>query len=175
MIIWVGLGFLGLFLVPLVVGSLLPERFTGRTKVFLPRSQVDVWTALADFSSHPMTGQMMKAVANIEDHEGAPTWTEDMGRGEVIRVRTVESDEPRSMTRNMESTKLPMTSRWMYLLESVEGGCNVSIEGETIIRRGPILVPIFKFMMLVGGGVKKGLDIQLDMVAKTLQVESRPA
>ncbi|MCH8811892.1 MAG: hypothetical protein IID07_08670 [Gemmatimonadetes bacterium] len=32
--------------------------------------------------------------------------------------------------------------------------------------------PIFRVMMVVGGGVKKGLDIQLDMVASTLETEA---
>ncbi len=35
------------------------------------------------------------------------------------------------------------------------------------------MVPIFRFMMVGGGGVKKGLDIQIDMLAKTLGVEVR--
>jgi hypothetical protein len=34
-------------------------------------------------------------------------------------------------------------------------------------------VPLFRVMMVLGGGVKKGLDIQMDMVADTLGVEAQ--
>ena len=51
--------------------------------------------------------------------------------------------------------------------------CKLSIDGVTYIRSGTWHVPIFRVMLLLGGGVKKGLDIQIDMVADTLGVEAR--
>ena len=43
----------------------------------------------------------------------------------------------------------------------------------THIRSGTWHVPIFRVMMVLGGGVKKGLDDQMDMVAATLGVEAQ--
>ncbi len=176
-ILWIVIGIvLVLVLVPFIIGSLLPERYEGQTEAFLAESPVDVWVALQNYESHPMTGKMMKTVEALPRTEWVddlPTWVEDMGHGERITVKTVEADRPVRLVREMASAAMPMTSRWVYTLEEADGGCTLKMQGETNIRRGSWRVPIFRFMMFVGGGVKKGLDIQIDMVAKTLGVEVR--
>ena len=52
-------------------------------------------------------------------------------------------------------------------------GCTLTIDGETTIRTGTWHTPIFRVMMVLGGGVTKGLDMQVDMVADTLGVEAQ--
>ncbi len=47
----------------------------------------------------------------------------------------------------------------------------MTLSGVSDIERGTWHTPIFRVMMVVGGGVKKGLDIQLGMVASTLESE----
>jgi hypothetical protein len=66
-----------------------------------------------------------------------------------------------------------MTSRWECTLEPVDGGCRLTMDSATSIPLGDWKSPIFRFMMKVGGGVKKGLVIQMDMVGQTLGVEAR--
>ncbi len=178
-ILWIVLGIVGvLILVPVVIGLLMPERFEGQTEAFLAKSPEEVWVALQNYESHPMTGKMMKSAEALPETEwvdGLPAWVEDMGHGERITVKTVEADRPVRLVREMASASMPMTSRWVYTLEEADGGCHLTLHGETMIRRGTWMVPIFRFMMVVGGGVKKGLDIQIDMVAKTLGVDVRQA
>ena len=178
-VLWIVIGIVAvLVLVPVIIGLLLPERYEGQTKAFLAKSPEEVWVALQNRESHPMTGKMMKSTEELPKTEWVddlPAWVEDMGHGERITVKTVEADPPVRIVREMASASMPMTSRWVYTLEEAEGGCNLTIHGETYIRRGSWMVPIFRFMMVVGGGVKKGLDIQIDMVAKTLGVEVRRA
>ncbi len=179
-ILWIVLGIVAvLVLVPVIIGSLMPERYEGQTEAFLAQSPVDVWVALQDYESHPMTGKMTKsfeALPRTEWVDDLPAWVEDMGHGERITVKTVEADRPVRLVREMASAAMPMTSRWVYTLEEADGGCNLTVHGETHVRRGSWMVPIFRFMMVVAGGVKKGLDIQIDMVAKTLGVEvGRPS
>ncbi len=178
-ILWIVLGIVAvLILVPVIIGLLLPERYEGQTEAFLAQSPEDVWAALQNYESHPMTGKMMKSAEVLPKTEWVddlPAWVEDMGHGERITVKTVEADRPVRLVREMASASMPMTSRWVYALEETDGGCKLTVAGETYIRRGTWMVPIFRFMMVVGGGVKKGLDIQIDMVAKTLGVEVRRA
>lgn len=52
-------------------------------------------------------------------------------------------------------------------------GSRVTLSGVTDIERGTWHTPMFRVMMVLGGGVKKGLDIQLDAVAATLGSEAR--
>ena len=158
---------------PVIIGYLLPARHEGRTVVAFDRSVQEVWDALQDVRAHPMTGKMMKSVERVESEDERPAWKEDMGHGEVITVTTAAYDPPHRMVREMASGAVNMTSRWDYTLEEDGDDCRVTLTGVTDIQRGTWHTPIFRFMMVVGGGVKKGLDIQLGMVAKTLGAELR--
>ncbi len=172
--IWIGLGgFAVLVLGVVMVGLLMPERYEGRSQVIYDRTAEDVWVALLDYDDHPMTGRMKKTVQARPAENGLPVWIEDMGRGELITVKTVEAERPKHMVREISSKTVPMTSRWEYTLEPSGEGCKLTIDGETYIRSGTWHVPIFRVMMIVDGGVKKGLDFQMDMVAETLGVEAQ--
>ena len=167
--LWLGLGGFAVLVVAIVViGFLMPERYAGRSHHVYASTAEDVWQALLDYNTHPMTGKMMKSVQAQPAEQGLPVWIEDMGRGELVTVTTVEADSPRHMVREMTSKTVPMTSRWEYTLEPSDDGCRLTIDGETYIRRGTWHVPLFRVMMVLGGGVKKGLDIQMGMVADTL-------
>lgn len=159
--------------VPVVAGFLMPVRYVGSTIVEYDRGVQLVWDALQDVGAHPMTGRMMKSVEILSANEGRPAWLEDMGRGEVITVTSTAHEAPHHMIREMTSASVNMTSRWDYRLASTGDGCTVTLSGTTDIERGTWHTPIFRLMMVAGGGVKKGLDTQLDMVASTLGTEGR--
>ena len=170
--VWIALGLVALLVViPVVIGCFLPERYEGQIQVLLPRSPQEVWDALNEIEKHPMTGKMMRSVEQIPDNDGMPAWIEDMGRGEKITVHTVEFQPPVKMVRKMSAAAVPMSSTWQYDLQPKDNCCRVAVDGETFIRSGKWIVPIFRFMMFVGGGVRKGLEIQMKMVATTLGVE----
>lgn len=155
-----------------LIGFLMPVRYEGRTLVEYDRSVQEVWDALQDVESHPMTGKAMRSVEHMPG-DGRPAWKEDMGHGEVITVTTSTFEPPHRMRRAMAAGAIRMSSRWDYTLEAAGQGCRVTLSGVTDIERGTWHTPIFRVMMVVGGGVKKGLDTQLDMVASTLAVEAR--
>lgn len=172
--IWFGLGGFALLVVAVVVvGLLMPERYEGRSQVGYATTTEEVWSALLDYDRHPMTGKMKKRVEARPADQSLPVWTADMGRGELVTVKTLEAERPRHIVREMTSKTVPMTSRWEYTLEPAGEGCRLTIDGETSIRSGTWHVPLFRVMMVLGGGVKKGLDIQMDMVADTLGVEAQ--
>ena len=158
--VFIALGLLVLVLAtPIVVGLFLPERYEGSTVVSFAEPPEEVWGALMDYESHPMTGRMGKSFEQLPDRNGLPSWTEDVGRGEVITVTTVDLEEPRRLVRDMASSGVPMTSHWVYELERAGDGSCVTVTGTTDIKSGSPLSPFFRFMMVVGGGVEKGLDI----------------
>lgn len=157
-----------LVVVVVLVGRALPARSEGETSRRFAASPQAVWDALHDVAKHPMGGKMARSVTELETRDGRLSWTEDLGHGELISVRTVETSEPHALVREMDASSVPMSSRWEYALTPDGDGCVVSLRGVTDIRDGDWKVPIFRVMMRVGGGVKKGLDIQLGMVANTL-------
>ena len=173
-IIWFALGgFAGLLFLVFVIGMFMPERYVGLAQVTYDKSADDVWTALLDYDRNPMTGKMKKSVQTQSIENDLPVWTEEMRSREVITVKTIEADRPQHMVREMTSISVPMTSRWTYTLEPLGEGCKLTMDGETTIRSGTWHVPIFRVMMKLGGGVKKGLDIQMNMVAESLGVEAK--
>jgi len=169
---WPGIIIFALLVLPVVIGFLMPVRYEGRTEVEYDRSVQQVWDALQDATAHPMTGKMMKSVEMLSADEGRPAWREDMGHGEVITVTTTGYEPPHRMMREMSSSTVNMTSRWEYELVPTGQGCCVSLSGVTDIEKGTWHTPLFRLMMVVGGGVKKGLDIQLNMVATTLETQT---
>ena len=172
--LWIALLALAVLIAAVVViGLMMPERYQGRSRAVYAKNVEQVWDALQDYERHPMTGRMKKSVQEQASKNDLPAWIEDMGHGERIHVETVAAERPRSMLRQMASTSVPMTSRWEYTLEPKGSECELTITGETHIRKGTWHVPIFRVMMVLGGGVKKGLDIQMDMVAASLGVEAR--
>ena len=167
--VWIALIALGALIVAAnVIGFFLPERYIGSAQCLIDRICDDVWSALHDVEAHPMTGKMKKTTEILPDENGLPVWAETMAGNERVTITTTESDAPSKLVREMKSAAMPMTSRWEYSLESKDGGCQLTLEGETFIRRGSWMVPMFRFMMVVAGGVKKGLVIQMRMVADTL-------
>ena len=170
---WALIIIVALITLPVIIGFLMPVRYEGRAAVEYDRSVQEVWDALQDVEVHPMTGKMMKSVEILPADEGRPAWKEDMGRGEVITVTTTAYEPPHRMIREMSSATVNMTSRWEYALEAAGQGCRVTLTGVSDIEKGTWHTPIFRLMMVVAGGVKKGLDIQLDMVAATLGAEAR--
>ncbi len=170
LIIIVAIGALIALLV--VIGFLMPVRYEGTTTVEYDRSVQQVWDALQNVETHPMTGRMMKSVETLPSDEGRPAWKEDMGHGEIMTVKTTTFEPPHHMTREMTAAAVNMTSEWEYALEPAGQGCRVSLSGVTDIETGTWHTPIFRVMMVVGGGVKKGLDTQLDMAASTLEAQA---
>lgn len=154
-----------------IIGYLMPVRYEGQTVVEFEGNAQQVWEALQDVEAHPVTGKMMKSVEVLPSEDGRPVWAEDIGHGEVITVRTTEHEPPRHMVREMSSATVNMKSRWEYAIETAGEGCRVTLSGTTDIEIGTWHTPIFRVMMVVGGGVKKGLDTQLKMVASSLAHE----
>ena len=170
-LLWTLLGSLAILIALVVlIGSLMPERYEGQSTVTLAKPPEEVWQALLDYQRHPMTGKMMKQIEAEGSEDGLPVWVEEMGHGERISVQTKAAEAPKHMVREMSSQAVPMTSTWKYALEPQGSGTKLTMDGETFIRRGTWHVPIFRVMMKLGGGVKKGLDIQQDMLAGTLGV-----
>ena len=168
---WVLVVLVAVVALPGIIGSLMPVRYEGQTVVEFDGSVEQVWEVLQDVEKHPMTGKMMKSLERLPPQDGRPAWKEDMGRGEIVNVVTTVYEPPQRMTRQMAATTVDMTSRWDYTLEQADERCRIRLSGLTDIEKGTARAPFFRFMMFVGGGVKKGLDIHLDMVAKTLQSE----
>lgn len=170
MLTWIAIGLLAavaLIAVPAIVGALLPKEFSGRAHVTFPAPLEEVFEALSDFEKHPLSCSQARRVERLEVEGGLPAWREDLGPSALI-VRTIESEPPRRLVREVEDTVVPMRARWTYELYRTEAGTEVAIHQAGAIERGTWHVPFFRFAMRVTGGASSGPRRHLDSIAKSL-------
>ena len=146
-----------------VVGSVLPERYRASGYVDASLTAAELWPKLLDYKAHPMAARMAKGIEPLPDENGLPVWLESLG-ATTVRVRTVESEAPVRIVREMSDSVVPMTARAVIELEEREGGCRVRMSNDIMIRRGTWHVPVFRLMMTVFCGVQGGIKAYLAQV-----------
>ncbi len=138
-----------------VVGTFLPEDFSGRAEAVFAQPPEAVFTALMDFEKHPVSSHMAKKVERIADEGGLPAWREALDSS-VVTVRTVALDRPRLLVRELEDSVVPMSARWTIELAPVAGGTRVTVVQTGTVESGTWHVPFFRFILRVVGGASMG-------------------
>ena len=160
-------GLIGLIALAFIVGSLLPAHYAGSVTVSIPHAPAAVWAELMSVEKHPIGGRMVRAVQRLPDHHGLACWTEDLGQS-IVTVRTVEAEPPSRVVREMNDSVVPMTARAEIRLEPAGAGCTVTGEHRITVRHGTWHVPIFRIMLTITGGAKRGVRDYLRRVSRAL-------
>lgn len=171
--LWIGLGIVaGVVVVPFVIGMLLRDDYEGTLTVRFERSPEDVWEAIADYESNPVSGIMRRSSTPLPDQDGLPSWVEDLGSTRVT-VTTVESHAPRRLVRRMDDQVVPMTAHWTIEIEPAGDGSLVRAVNRTAIRSGSWQSPIFRLILRTSGGAEKVLREFFRSVAGDLGVTAQ--
>ena len=165
-----------LFLLPAVGGLLLPERYEATVRAEFDCSPAEVWARLEDVERNPGSGAMARSVEMLpreEWRDGLPAWIEDLGSTR-IQVQTTEREEPSLLVRELEDQVVPMRARWTFRLEPHgDSGTLVTASNETIIKRGTWHVPLFRTMMFLMNGARRGLVHFLTRLGSSLGTNTR--
>ena len=153
---WIVGGLVVLVLVPFVVGSLLPERYTAHVVARYDKSPVELWDALTDPQAVPCGGKMARQVEFLQDEDGLQVWCEDLGSS-MTTVRTTESVEAERLVFEFSDSVVPMTARWEFTIEADGEGSKIVATNETIVSKGTWHVPIFRFILKVMNAAEKGV------------------
>lgn len=166
--LWILAGLAGalvaLVVVVVIVGHRLPDTYTAYGTVELDLSPAELWAELADFEKHPRGAKMVRGVERLPDVDGRPSWTENLGSS-VVTWTAVEWDPPRRMVCEARDSTVPMTARWVTEIAPREGGSRLLLENETHIRSGTWHVPIFRVIMTLTSGARRGMTDYLRSVA----------
>lgn len=135
-----GLVLVGLIVVVVVIGLLLPQRHRASVSRLVPGTPEEVWGVMTDVATFADWRPGLKRTERLEDREGRPVWREHSSTGPMTLEVTVW-EPPGKMVTRIADEGLPFGGTWTYELEPAEGGTRV-----TITEDGEIYNPFFRFM-----------------------------
>ncbi len=155
----------GLFLIVLGIGALVPEQHVASTRVEFEVPAVTVWNLLTDFEQHPTWREVVHSIERLPDHDGKPVWRENTDFGPMTYVIDEYSPPTRLVTR-IADPDLPFGGTWMYEIVPTGEGCTLQIT-----ENGEIYNPFFRFMARFVFGYHSTQEHFLESVATRLDQE----
>lgn len=143
------------FGVPYGVGAFAGKEFSGAGQAVFAAPPERVWEKIVEAGGIPIAGRACERVTPLPDEPSGKCWTEDLGETQLT-VRTVVTEAPRRIVRQMTDSVVPirMTSEW--LIEPEGSGSRVTIRTSGTIEDGTWHVPLFRFIMITMNGANSG-------------------
>lgn len=132
------LSLVGLLLLIVLVGALLPQKHHVSRTVTLRQSVETVWSLI---SGPPTWRSDITNYQNLPPNDGRHLWRETDKHGQTITYETVESSAPRKLVVRIADPKLPFGGTWTYDLAPSPSGCSL-----TITEDGEVYNPLFRFV-----------------------------
>jgi uncharacterized protein YndB with AHSA1/START domain len=141
---WIGIVIaviVGILLLVMLVGWLLPAEHTATRRAEYQRPPEEVWRVITDIERFTAWRSGLESVRRLPDRDGRPAWVEKSSFGEMP-LEVVEWDPPRRMIGWIADPDLPFGGTWTYELTPTEaGGTELRIT-----ERGRVNNPFFRFM-----------------------------
>jgi uncharacterized protein YndB with AHSA1/START domain len=123
-----------------LAGAMLPKDHTITRSVVVKQMPKEVWTAITDHANEPKWRQDVVSVTRLADRNGHELVEERYTNGELVKIETVESQQPTRLVRDVVDNPI-FTGRWTYELKPEDGGTRV-----TITEQGSVPNPVFRFV-----------------------------
>jgi uncharacterized protein YndB with AHSA1/START domain len=146
-------------LIVVVVGALLPVAHTAERTAEISAPPERVWKALTDVAAFPEWRPDVASVDQLPDE----TWREH-GKNGVITYRVTAAEPPSRLVVRIADKSLPFGGEWEY---------RVAPGRVTIVERGEVYNPVFRFMSRFVFGQTKTIEAYLWALKR--RVESRPS
>ncbi|HSQ28283.1 MAG TPA: SRPBCC family protein [Gemmatimonadaceae bacterium] len=152
-----------------LVGAALPRDHAAAMSARIPAAPESVWAALTTPAEFPRWRSDVKRVELLPATQSGPSWREHGGNGAITYV--VEAYEPpRRLVSRIADQGLPFGGSWEYRIEPV-GPTESRV---TIIERGSVYNPIFRFVSRFVMGHTKTIDGYLRALARRFGGEAAP-
>ncbi len=161
----------GLILVVVVVGALLPKQHHVTRAARFPQPPEAIWTAMTNYQEFPSWRSKVTRVEAIPSTNNLPAWREIDSHGGSLPMQTVEVDPPNRLVTEIADPQLPFGGTWTTEITRVDGGSIVRITEDGEVRN-----PIFRFMSRFVLGLTATMETYLRDLGKkfgeTVQVEN---
>ena len=152
-----------------IVGATLPRDHTAAMSARIPAAPESVWAALTTPAEFPQWRSDVKRVELLPATSSGPSWREHGGNGAITYV--VEAYErPRRLVARIADQGLPFGGSWEYRIEP-DGAAASRV---TIIERGAVYNPIFRFVSRFVMGHTKTIDSYLRALARRFGDDAAP-
>ena len=130
----------GLGLLVVVVGYLLPEKHVAVVSARMPATPEQVWEVLTDVAAYPRWRGDVTSVELLPTESGHVAWRE-RGKNDVISFAIEQAEPPRRLVTRITDKSLPFGGGWEYEIAPDGAGSRVQIT-----ERGEVYNPVFWFV-----------------------------
>jgi uncharacterized protein YndB with AHSA1/START domain len=130
----------GLGLIVVAVGYLLPVKHEARVSAAIPAKPEQVWGALTDVAAYPTWRGDVTSVELLPTDSGHVAWRE-RGKNDAITFAIEEADPPRRLVTRITDKSLPFGGGWEYVITPEGAGSRVQIT-----EHGEVYNPVFRFV-----------------------------
>lgn len=144
-----------------IVGALLPRDHVAAMSARIPAAPESVWAALTTPAEFPAWRRDVRRVELLPATATGPSWREHGSNG-AITFAIEAADPPRRLVGRIADQNLPFGASWEYQIEP--DGANAS--RVTVVERGSVYNPIFRFVSRFIMGQTRTIDAYLRALAK---------
>jgi len=160
---------IGLGLLTLVIGLLLPRNHVATSQVELKQPIDSVWAAVRSMGDTPSFWPELKSSSRMPDVDGRETWGQTMESGFNLPLVIDEERPPDLLVTRIVAKDAPFGGTWRYSLEAVTAGTRV-----TVTEEGWVSNPIFRVISRLMGH-HTTLDSYLKALGKKFGEELKPS
>lgn len=168
-LLYLVLGLVGVVLVLVIIGMLLPRTHRATSVVELKAAPTDVWPLVRDLGRVPEFWPEVKTSVRGPDRDGHEVWVQTMKNGFALPL-VIEEDLPpsRLVTRIAIEGKAPFGGSWIYEVSPSGGGTRVTLTEDGFVDN-PFFRVVSKMM-----GYHSTLDSYLKALARRLGETAGP-
>lgn len=158
-----------LLAIVVVVGALLPRDHIAIMQARIAAPPRLVWQSITDPAAFPSWRSDVKSVEMLPPGPAGPSWREHSSSGAITMVVDT-AVAPSHLTTRIADKNLPFGGTWNYVIEP-QGD---SASEVTIIEKGEVYNPVFRFVSRVVLGNTATIDTYLRALSKRFGPEVRP-
>jgi uncharacterized protein YndB with AHSA1/START domain len=146
----------GLILLVVIVGSLLPEKHTATAEASFRQPPSAVWQAITAYTKFPEWRGTVSRVQSLAPVNGNPSWIEYDRHDNAIPYEVIESVPPQRLVTRIADPKLTFGGNWTFEVTPTSTGSTLRIT-----ENGEVHNVIFRFMSRFVFGQRSTIDTYL--------------
>jgi len=167
-VLLIGAVALGVVVLVVVVGCLLPKQHFAARALALHRKPEEVFQLISDFKAAPTWRSDVQQIEMLEAVNGHVRYREKSTNG-TLTFEVMESSPPSRMVTRIADAGMPFGGRWIFEITPVGDGCRLNLT-----ERGEIYNPVFRFVSRFLLGYERTLDTYLQDVSRKFDESAVP-